>query len=74
MATCNAPIPEETLLDYWAGDLADGGETERLEEHLFACGDCSARLEQLAALGTGLATLAPRLGDHVAHDSQPPAA
>ena len=57
MATCQAPIPEGTLLDYWARDLADGDETDRVEEHLFACGDCSARLHHLAALGTGLGTL-----------------
>ena len=57
MAGCNAPIPEETLVDYWARDLADGDETDRVEEHLFACGECSTRLHQLAALGTGLATL-----------------
>ena len=54
---CQAPIPDGTLLDYWARDLADGDETDRVEEHLFACGDCSARLDHLAALGTGLATL-----------------
>ena len=41
MSTCRAPILEETLLDYWAGDLADGDEMNRVEEHLFACGDCS---------------------------------
>ncbi len=57
MAGCNVPIPDETLLDYWARDLADGDETDRVEEHLFACGECSARLDRLAALGTGLATL-----------------
>jgi hypothetical protein len=58
MPNCNAPIPDGTLLDYWARDLADGDETERVEEHLFACGDCSARLHQVASLGTGLAALA----------------
>ena len=57
MPGCQAPIPDGTLLDYWAGDLADGDETDRVEEHLFACGDCSARLHRLAALGPGLATL-----------------
>ena len=57
MPRCQAPIPDGTLLDYWARDLADGDETDRVEEHLFACGDCSARLHRLAALGTGLATL-----------------
>jgi hypothetical protein len=57
MPGCQAPIPDRTLLDYWARDLADGDETDRVEEHLFACGDCSARLHRLAALGPGLATL-----------------
>ena len=58
MPSCNAPIPDETLLDYWARDLADGDETDRVEEHLFACGDCSARLHDMASLGAGLAALA----------------
>ena len=57
MPRCQAPIPDRMLLDYWARDLADGDETDRVEEHLFACGDCSARLQRLAALETGLATL-----------------
>ena len=57
MPTCNAPIPDRTLCDYWARDLTDDGETDRVEEHLFACGDCSARLHRLAALEAGLATL-----------------
>ena len=57
MPQCQAPIPDRTLLDYWARDLADGDATDRVEEHLFACGDCSARLQRLAALETGLATL-----------------
>ncbi len=58
MPSCNAPIPDETLLDYWARDAADGDETDRVEEHLFACGDCSARLHDMASLGAGLAALA----------------
>jgi hypothetical protein len=57
MLRCQAPIPDGTLLDYWARDLADGDETDRVDEHLFACGDCSARLHRLAALGPRLATL-----------------
>jgi len=57
MARCKAPISEEMLLEYWARDVAEGDETARVEDHLFACGECSARLQQLAALGTGLATL-----------------
>jgi hypothetical protein len=57
MPGCQAPITDGTLLDYWARDLADGDETAHVEEHLFACRECSARLERLAALGSGLATL-----------------
>jgi len=54
--TCQAPLSDVTLLDYWAHDLVDG-EASAVEEHLFACSDCSAGLEHLAALGTGLVTL-----------------
>jgi hypothetical protein len=54
---CHSPISDGTLLDYWARDLADGAETDRVEEHLFACGDCSARLHDLSTFRTGLATL-----------------
>jgi hypothetical protein len=58
MMRCNAPIPDGTLLDYRARDLPDGDETDRVEEHLFACGECSARLREIESLGTGLAALA----------------
>jgi len=57
MAWCKVPIADGTLLDYWARDLKDGDETDRVEEHLFACGECSARLDRLAAYGSGLAAL-----------------
>jgi hypothetical protein len=32
----------------------------RIEDHLFACADCTARMEQLVALGAGVAILARR--------------
>lgn len=54
---CDAPIRDEMLLDYWCGDLA-GQEADQIEAHLFACGECAARLERIATLGTGIATLA----------------
>ena len=57
MLACQASVPDATLLDYWAGDILDGDEMNRVEEHLFACGDCSARLDQMATLGAGLAML-----------------
>ncbi len=56
---CPAPVSDEDLLDYWADAIAVT-DAERLEEHLFSCGDCSARLEAMASLGTGLAVLVRR--------------
>jgi hypothetical protein len=58
MAACPEPISESTLLDYWTADLADGAEMNVVEEHLFACAACSARLSQLVALGAGVTRLA----------------
>jgi hypothetical protein len=54
---CQAAIPDAILLDYWARDPIDGEEMDRIEEHLFSCGDCSGRLQEIASLGTGVATL-----------------
>ena len=54
---CGSPIDDTTLMGYWARDVAAGPDTDRIEEHLFACGECSTRLEHLAALGPGLTTL-----------------
>jgi hypothetical protein len=57
MPGCNAPLADGTLVDYWVRDVTDSDETDSIEEHLFACGDCSARLRQIASLGAGLAAL-----------------
>jgi anti-sigma factor RsiW len=46
-------ISLETLIAYWLGELP-AAEEAPLEEHLFACADCSARLEELAALAAGI--------------------
>jgi hypothetical protein len=56
-ASCASPIADERLIDYWAGELveSDGGA---LEEHLFSCADCSARLEAVASVAGGVAALA----------------
>ena len=54
---CDAPLSDLALLDYWARDGADDQATEHLEEHLFACRACSARLQALAALGIGVVAL-----------------
>lgn len=44
------PISIENLLAYWLGET----DAEAVEEHLFACAECSARLEEIAALGAGI--------------------
>jgi len=56
-APCASPVADEVLVDYWTGDLpaADG---PALEEHLFSCADCSARLEGVASIAGGVAALA----------------
>jgi hypothetical protein len=38
------------LVEYWFGER----DEEALEEHLLGCAHCSARLEELAALGEGI--------------------
>lgn len=45
-----------TLADYWIGDVPAAEESE-LEEHLFACEQCSLRLEKAAILAEGIRTL-----------------
>jgi hypothetical protein len=56
MAGCDAPIPNETLLEYWAGD-GTAGETEAVEAHLFECAECTARLAQMASMSAGVVAL-----------------
>jgi hypothetical protein len=51
--TCHEPIDFETLVGYWLGDATVERETA-LEEHLFGCAQCTARLEELAALAAGV--------------------
>jgi hypothetical protein len=43
------------LVDYWFGELEPARE-EALEEHLFGCGHCTRRLEELVQLGAGIRT------------------
>jgi hypothetical protein len=56
---CDAPLLDDDLLEYWIGD-SGGQEDARIEEHLFSCTECSARLEALAAMSGGLASLVRR--------------
>ena len=50
-------IGAEALLDYVLGDLPPG-HAEELEEHLFACAGCGARLEALERLRDGVSAVA----------------
>jgi hypothetical protein len=56
---CSSPLPDESLLDYWIGAIPSS-DADRIEEHVFACDDCSTRLEAMATLGSGLAALVRR--------------
>ena len=48
---CNTP-PQD-LLAYWLDEL-DEEQALRVEEHLFVCPECTARLEGIVRLGAGI--------------------
>ena len=54
--SCERPIPFEVLVDYWL-ERGPVEEPSDIEEHLFGCAECSARLEAVAALGEGVRRL-----------------
>ncbi len=51
--TCTTSPSLATLLAYWLGELEAAAENE-VEDHLFSCAECSARLRELVALGEGI--------------------
>lgn len=51
---CPAPIGFGAAVDYWAGDLSPA-EEGRIEEHAFACADCTRELAAAGALAGGVA-------------------
>ncbi|MGD9599540.1 MAG: hypothetical protein AB7G76_14305 [Steroidobacteraceae bacterium] len=51
---CRAPPSLPDLLDYWFGDRGGAWEAG-IEEHLFDCAECSARLARLPPLGQAVA-------------------
>ena len=55
--SCAHPIDASVLADYWLGALA-GREEETVEEHLFGCDECGARLREVIALAEGVRKLA----------------
>jgi hypothetical protein len=63
MATCDAPIPFETLVALWADDLS-ADEAETVEAHLFACDACAEASEGLGRLVGGLREVIPLVLSH----------
>lgn len=56
---CQHRLSFVTLVDYWLGDLPRT-EQDALEAQVFDCASCHARLEEVAALGEAIGTLARR--------------
>lgn len=54
---CTNPIDPAVLADYWLAALAKP-EEEAVEEHLFTCDECGARLREIVALAEGIRKLA----------------
>jgi len=54
---CPHPIDAAVLADYWLAALP-APEEETIEEHLFMCDPCGARLREVGALAEGVRTLA----------------
>jgi hypothetical protein len=55
--SCTDRIDAAALADYWLGALR-GREEEAVEEHLFGCDECGARLREMMALVEGVRRLA----------------
>jgi hypothetical protein len=55
--SCANPLAAATLTDYWIAALPNS-EEEAIEEHLFACDECGARLREVIALAEGIRSLA----------------
>jgi hypothetical protein len=54
---CSSPIDAAVLADYWLAALP-GSEEEAVEQHLFDCDLCGARLREVIALAEGVRKLA----------------
>ena len=50
---CTAPIEFSALTEYWLDEL-DEAAGARIDEHLFGCQECSAKLDEIIALTGGV--------------------
>jgi hypothetical protein len=55
--SCDNPIDAGVLADYWLAALPDA-EEQNIEEHLFECDACGARLREMIVLAEGVRELA----------------
>jgi anti-sigma factor RsiW len=56
VSPCAERLSDETLLDWWSGELGPA-VARRVERHLLSCGHCSERAGSLAALSDGVQAL-----------------
>jgi hypothetical protein len=57
-SVCTRAIDEQTLVDYWAGDLG-AAEIDAIDEHLMGCATCSASSGRIAAISAALREQVP---------------
>lgn len=60
MTACAKPIPFETLVSYWCGDLA-ANESDELEAHVFSCASCTALSARVAAIAEKMRSVEPAM-------------
>jgi hypothetical protein len=53
MTRAACPTPTQELLEYWLGELDEAPE-RRMDEHLFACAECTERLGAIVDLGVAI--------------------
>ena len=63
MTACANPIPFETLLALWTGEVPNQAAAT-LEEHLFSCDECAPAFERFAGLAIGLREFIPAVISH----------
>jgi hypothetical protein len=64
---CTARVPSETLVAWFAHELAEADEGA-LEEHLFSCDECSAASERIGRLTGALRDVIPPVISHALRD------
>jgi hypothetical protein len=67
MTACQDPVPFETLVALWAGELTSD-DSDRVEQHLFGCDTCEATSHRLGKLVTGLWQIIPPVISHAHRD------